>query len=58
MIYDFSAEDGDKIEILSSTPYTLSSDPSGLQIIRDVGTTTLKDVALATFDESISIILI
>ena len=62
VIVDFSAVEGDIIEILTSTAYSLGStgpDGSGdLQIIRDVGTTTLLGVSLAGFDEEVSIVLI
>jgi len=62
MIVDFNAFEGDIIEILTSTPYSLGStgpDGSGdLQIIRDVGTTTLLGVSLAGFDANASIVLI
>lgn len=58
VIYDFSATEGDTISILATTPYTLNSSPSGLQIIRDIGTTTLQGVDLASFDAGTSIILI
>lgn len=51
VILDFSAAEGDKIQVLASTPFTLGSDLLGnLQIIRDVGTTTLLNVSLAGFD--------
>jgi Ca2+-binding RTX toxin-like protein len=62
VIVDFSAVEGDIIEILTSTAYSLGStgpDGSGdLQIIRDVGTTTLLGVSLAGFNEEVSIVLI
>lgn len=67
VIHDFSAAQfdifgniiipGDTIGILSSTPYTLVSDPGGLQIVRDVGTTTLLGIELADFNVG-SIVLI
>lgn len=63
IIVDFDASEGDIIEILTSTtPYTLGStgpDGSGdLQIIRDVGITTLLGVSLAGFDANVSIFLV
>lgn len=63
IIEDFVAAEGDKIEILqSTTPYFLTTtgpaNTGDLQIVRDVGTTTLLGVSLASFDESSSIIFI
>lgn len=53
VILDFNLLEGDKLEILASTPYTLSSNGNGdLQIVRDVGTTTLLGVILEGFDSS------
>jgi len=62
-IEDFVAGDGDKIEILQSTiPYVLTTtgpaNTGDLQIVRDVGTTTLIGVSFASFDAATSIILI
>lgn len=60
LILDFDASEGDKIEVLASTPYTLGSTGSegtgDLQIIRDVGITTLVGVSLSSFDAATSII--
>lgn len=59
VILDFSAGQGDKIEVLASTPYTLGSSINGdLQIIRAEGTTTLLGVSPNSFDPNTSIVLI
>lgn len=63
LIVDFDAAEGDVLEILASSgPYELGStgpDGSGdLQIIRDVGITTLLGVSLASFNADTSIVLI
>lgn len=62
LILDFNAGEGDKIEVLASTPFTLSSTgPAGsgdLLIVRDVGITTLIGVSLDGFDAATSIITI
>lgn len=53
LIEDFNASEGDTIEVLASTPYTLGSSLGGdVQIIRDVGITTLAGVTLESFDPS------
>lgn len=53
VILDFNLLEGDKLEILASTPYTLSSNTNGdLEVVRDVGTTTLLGVSLEGFDAS------
>ena len=58
LITDFSASEGDMIEVLASTPYTLEDVGSNLQIIRDEGITTLLGVTQATFDSATSIMLL
>ena len=58
LITDFSSSEGDIIEVLASTPYSLADLGGNLQIIRDEGTTTLLGVTLASFDPAISIMLI
>ena len=62
VILDFSAEEGDTIEILSTTPYILDSTEGGgigdVQIIRAQGTTTLLGVSFSSFDPTTSIVLI
>lgn len=58
VINDFSAAEGDIIQILASTPYSLADASGGLQIIRNEGTTTLVGVVLAGFDADASIVLI
>lgn len=58
VILDFNSAEGDKIAVLGSTPFTLSSNANGdLQIVRDVGTTTLLGVAEVGFDSSHLIVL-
>lgn len=60
VIADFNAAEGDSIAILSSAlPYSLLDSADGLQISRaDLGTTTLRGITTASFNENTSIVLI
>lgn len=58
VIADFNAAEGDSIAILSSTlHYSLLDSADGLQISRaDLGTTTLRGITTASFNENTSIV--
>ena len=50
LIGDFSAAEGDRIEIAESLSYRLSAGTQGVEVMTALGVTTLLDVDLTSFD--------
>jgi len=57
LIGDFSAAEGDRIEIAESLSYQLSAGTQGVEVVTPLGVTTLLGVELASFDAA-TIILV
>ena len=51
-IFDFSAEEGDRLELPNGSPYLLDQGLEGMQVITAAGVTTLIGVTLSSFDSA------
>ena len=51
-IFDFSAEEGDRLELSEGSPYLLDQGLEGIQVFTSAGVTTLLGVTLSSFDSA------
>ena len=51
-IFDFSAEEGDRLELSNGSPYHLDQGLEGMQVFTPAGVTTLIGVTLSSFDSA------